>query len=376
MMDITTAHLDEINFVKENIATWKDIPDGNIWLQKLCGISNIVYKVMTNVDVTPQTFILRKFGDTEAVVDKDKESLVFNMMAEVGRGPKCFAKSGKYRCEEYFEAAPIKTTQINEPYWRRKLAVALAKHHSLNSESIKKENIIIERLDETKFYDSYNSKCVTEEGFTSEQAKLLSEIKTLGSREEREYVRSIIPYGNLVFSHNDTLNGNILVTEKDKRIVLIDYEYSGYNNRAYDAANLFVESMMTYDNPEPPYFEIDASIFPKLNEVQDFARYYIYASLYCENEIDDAKLNDDAWLLEIIEKDLDSAEFEKEMKLYLDEFQKCCLLSQYYWSTWGIVMAKPKGDPKSFDYISFSYEKFKCYLKWKDQIAQGNSIFE
>jgi len=325
---------------------------------------------------------LRKFGDTEAVVDKGKESMVFNLMAEVGRGPKCYGKSVKYRLEEFFDAAPIKTSQINEKYWRRKLAIALAKHHSLEVNELQKEHIVLDRLNETKFYDAFNIKCVTEESFTAEQIKSLSEMRVLGSREEREYVKSITPTKNLVFSHNDTLNGNILVTTKDKKIILIDYEYSGYNNRAYDAANLFVESMMTYDNPEPPFFEITSSVFPKLEEVEDFARYYIYASCYCdaealdELELDDARLHDDAWLLEKIDKELNKKEFETEFKIYITEFQNCCLLSQYYWITWGVLMCKPKSDPNSFDYISFAYEKFRYYLKWKEQLDQSKSIFE
>ena len=381
-METPTSYSEEIKFLTQGIETWKDIPSTSFSFQILTGISNAVYKVTTDAKVAPHTVILRKFGNTEEVIDKEKESIFFNAMSESGRGPKCYAESSKYRIEEYFDAVPIQTTQINEPYWRRKLAVTFAKHHALEVSGIEKNHIILERLDEAKFYESFNTKCVTKDGFSEEQLKKLNELKTLGSREEREFVKSITPSENLVFSHNDTLNGNILVTKGDQRLILIDYEYSGYNNRAYDAANLFVESMMTYNKICPPFFTIDEQIFPKLEDVKDFARYYIYASLYNNDpevndlESDDIRLSDDAWLLEKIEKELNDKDFDKELRVFLDEFQKCCLLSQYYWTTWGVLMYKLKSDSESFDYLSFAYEKFKYYLKWKEQIEQSNSILE
>jgi len=138
---------------------------------------------------------------------------------------------------------------------------------------------------------------------------------------------------------------------------------------------------MTYDNPSAPFFAIDKQIFPKLNDVKDFARYYLYASLYPGAETDelgsdDARLHDDAWLRDKIEKELNKEEFEREISLFLEEFQKCCLLSQYYWVTWGVLMCKSNSDPNSFDYLSFAYEKFQYYLKWKEQIEESKSILE
>ena len=285
-MENEGRHKEEIKFVKKTLLSWRDIPDSEISFRRLTGISNVVYKVTADAEVSPKNIILRKFGHTEDVVDKKKESLIFEMMSETGRGPKCYGQSAKYRLEEYFDAKPIETTQINEPYWRRRLAVALAKFHVADVTEIKKESIILDRLKNVKFYEEFNSRCLKKLGITAEQFKKLSELKILGTREERQYVKSITPSNNLVFSHNDTLNGNILVAEKDKKIILIDYEYSGFNNRAYDAANLFIESMMSYENPEPPFFELDPQIFPTLDEVKDFARYYLYAACFCDEGIE------------------------------------------------------------------------------------------
>ena len=50
-----------------------------------------------------------------------------------------------------------------------------------------------------------------------------------------------------VFSHNDLLSGNILIQNSTSNVparaagdvTIIDYEYAGYNSRAYDIANHF-----------------------------------------------------------------------------------------------------------------------------------------
>jgi len=39
-------------------------------------------------------------------------------------------------------------------------------------------------------------------------------------------------------------------------------------------------------------------------------------------------------------------------------------------------MCKSNSDPNSFDYLSFAYEKFQYYLKWKEQIEESKSILE
>lgn len=42
-------------------------------------------------------------------------------------------------------------------------------------------------------------------------------------------------------SHNDLLSGNLMYSDKDTRIRIIDYEYGSYNYRAYDFGNHFNE---------------------------------------------------------------------------------------------------------------------------------------
>jgi thiamine kinase-like enzyme len=43
----------------------------------------------------------------------------------------------------------------------------------------------------------------------------------------------------LIFSHNDLLANNILITNDQNKYVFIDYEYSTYNYAIFDIANYF-----------------------------------------------------------------------------------------------------------------------------------------
>ena len=47
---------------------------------------------------------------------------------------------------------------------------------------------------------------------------------------------------NFIFSHNDLLANNILVSEKDLKTKFIDFEYCQFNIISYDIANYLSES--------------------------------------------------------------------------------------------------------------------------------------
>lgn len=379
-MEPTQDHKEHINFIKESIPSWKPLSDPDISFESQSGISNNVFKVTAKGDVSPKAVIFREFGDTSAVIDKDKESHIFELLSESGIGPHLYGKNEAFRIEECFDGEPIKREQINEPFWRRKLAFALAKYHSLNAPDLKKNNAILERLKDSEFWKNFEEKCSNSEWTEPDQIKKLDEIKKLACAEEKEFVKSIIPKRNLVFSHNDPLNGNILVAT-DTKVVFIDYEYSGYNNRGFDIAGLFTEMTISYDEPSSPYFKTETKLFPTEEDVKDFLRYYLYASKYYDGlfeelEEDVMKVEDDKWLFKKISDEIGQEEFDKEMGVLLDEFEKCCLLTHYYWAPWAVIMSQPKSEPGNFDYLTFAYVRYRCYLRLKNIYLQKKSIFE
>mmetsp|Transcript_38389 Transcript_38389/g.34190 ORF Transcript_38389/g.34190 Transcript_38389/m.34190 type:complete len:112 (+) Transcript_38389:116-451(+) len=101
------------NYIKATLPDWASISDNDIIIEKLTSLSNIVFKVTSKKEVSPNPIIFRKFATKEGVVDREKESLVFLEMSKRGLGPKCYGGDDKYRLEEYFNARPIKNEEYN-----------------------------------------------------------------------------------------------------------------------------------------------------------------------------------------------------------------------------------------------------------------------
>mmetsp|Transcript_38389 Transcript_38389/g.34191 ORF Transcript_38389/g.34191 Transcript_38389/m.34191 type:complete len:101 (+) Transcript_38389:671-973(+) len=95
----------------------------------------------------------------------------------------------------------------------------------------------------------------------------------------------VLPTDEPVFSHNDLLQGNVLIRKDDDGIILIDYEYAAYNFRGYDIGNMFRESLFDYNHPEPPYFKVYPEYYPSDEELKEFLRYYIVFSDLDHEEI-------------------------------------------------------------------------------------------
>ena len=83
----------------------------------------------------------------------------------------------------------------------------------------------------------------------------------------------------IVFSHNDLQGGNILrsqvpekterngekplsITEAEKKLTVIDFEFCSYNFRAFDIANHWAEWMYDYTLEESPYYTIKREKYP------------------------------------------------------------------------------------------------------------------
>ena len=98
----------------------------------------------------------------------------------------------------------------------------------------------------------------------------------------------------IVFSHNDLQGGNILrsqvpektelnrekplsITEAEKKLTVIDFEFCSYNFRAFDIANHWAEWMYDYTLEESPYYTIKREKYP--SKEQQVAIHYHYPSV-------------------------------------------------------------------------------------------------
>ena len=152
----------------------------------------------------------------------------------------------------------------------------------------------------------------------------------------------------VAFCHNDTHGGNIL--KVDDKLVLIDYEYSGYNYRfnnnlfikflffdlkkhkinnfrGFDIGNHFCEWMSNINYPEFPYFTYNLDLFPKKEQQLHFIRAYIkkFKENYLHNKLKTLSEKDS----NVKKEDL-NIENDKVLKsFYLNE-EKMILEANYF----------------------------------------------
>ena len=92
----------------------------------------------------------------------------------------------------------------------------------------------------------------------------------------------------MVFCHNDVQGGNVLLRKDVPRgtedsVMIIDYEFCGYNYRGYDLANHLCEWVYDYSNKAFPYYHCQREYFPsKERQVRkESIKENIYHQKYC-----------------------------------------------------------------------------------------------
>ena len=139
---------------------------------------------------------------------------------------------------------------------------------------------------------------------------------------------------DIVLCHNDLLLKNFIKNEKG--VDLIDYEYSGYNYRAFDIANHFNEWCgfdMNWDN------------FPNEETQRRFLKVY-YEAFY------DNKINE--------------IDVGKEIDRAIEDIKWFDLASNYFWGTWGLIQAALS--TIDFNYCDYGRKRFKRYFELKKKL--------
>jgi len=361
------AKFEGLEDIQNHVESWQDLSEKHTKIERMGGLSNTIWKVTAKAKkVEPKTVIYRKFGAGGAIVDRDRENYVIKGLAKKGVAPRYFGGDEEHRVEEFCDSEMMEPTDLNEKTNRRKLTRLVAQLHSIDFDKLDKTPLFLRILNGNDFTKSFHEKC-KDDIFKPVEKNLIKDIATLTSKEETEFLRGIAPKGkdSVAFSHNDMHSQNVLVLDKDHSFQLIDYEYSEYNYRGYDIANLFNETMFEYDTEESPHYNLDESKYPSDKELKDFIKYYLFFSK-CDGEDFDLEqvLKHDSYRDEYVKKNHNVEEFNKEAEEIFKEVKVCAMFSHYFWSLWGIIMSY-NGDIK-FDYVHYAKKRFELYQKCKE----------
>lgn len=280
------------------------------------GITNCIYKAID--PASDKIVVVRVFGGTDVFTSeaRQKETDIFEELGNADISPRLVGKFGNGRLEEYIHRArPVELEEMTKVSVLDGVAKEMAKLHAFTpSKAMERKSEIWTCLDswieEVKQMDIV---------VDSVQLNISSYIKAV------QQAKQIVAMdADIVFAHNDLLSGNIMQCSDDGSIRLIDFEYSGFNYRAYDIGNFFAETMGGTQTGI-----VHPNLYVSVSKRRRFCQKYLYH----------------------LSKDENEEPSDEEVDLLLKKTDDFVLISHLYWGFWGLVQSKCST-------VNFPYQKF------------------
>lgn len=294
------------------------------------GITNRIFKV-SNATSDTLSVLVRVFGSTDVFTSEQREieNNVFAQLAQAGIAPRLLAVFGNGRVEQLLDARPIELDEMITDHVCVGVAKAMAQLHAFRPSGVSKEARVWEDI-ETWADDALR---MEQKGKLPQQISVKQCIEWVETERRRiEKVESPI-----VFAHNDLPCGNILLFE-DKKVRIIDFEYSSYNYRGFDIANFFSECMGG---------TIDGCVHPEKYPTAE------YRKKFCETYLCERRMTHD----------------QKAVSNLLNEAAKFDLLTHLYWGLWALVQSD--SSTVDFPYLKFAQARFSEFFKRSQNIEQA-----
>ncbi|ORX44937.1 kinase-like protein [Hesseltinella vesiculosa] len=293
--------------------------------------------------------LLRVYGvGADDFIDREKELMWLERLGRLNLGPRLLAIFGNGRFEEYVPSLTLHHDDLRVPETSRQIAVSLSRQHSLISiyPTPDTETLEIWKIIEKWYHMLPSVLPLVKARYPSSEATLNAfDFDRLG--REISACKAFLTHhikSPVIFGHNDLQYGNILKREGTGALVLVDFEYSGYNPRGYDIANHFMEWRYDYHGVHPALFACE---FPTHDEQRNFLQAYI-GSMKDLDLYDGTSLDD----------------LQKEVLAFVMTTH-CC------WGIWGLIQASQS--EIDFDYFAYSMERLACfrqeYAKWDVEVA-------
>lgn len=290
------------------------------------GITNRIYKA--NDPSSDETVVVRIFGGDDVFTPeaRRKETDIFEELGNADISPRLMGKFGNGRLEAYIHGArAIELEEMTTVSVLDGVAKEMAKLHAFApSKAMERKSEIWTCLD--TWIDEVKQMDVV---IDSVQLNISSYIKAV------QQAKQIVAMDtDIVFAHNDLLCGNIMQSSEDGSIRLIDFEYSGFNYRAYDIGNFFAETMGGTQTGI-----VHPELYASLSKRRRFCQKY----------------------LSHLSKNEDEEPSDEEVDALLKKTDDFVLISHLYWGFWGLVQSKCSA--VDFPYQKFASQRFNQFSK-------------
>merc|ERR550525_907931 len=136
-------------------------------------------------------------------------------------------------------------------------------------------------------------------------------------------------------------------------VKVIDYEYSGYNFRAFDFGNFFNELMIDNYFKDPPFFKIDEAEYPSKEYRMRFVKEYMKG-------------------MEKVVEEVEADELENVVEKRVMAIEYGCLLSHFWWAIWGIV----EHASAEWDYLEYGRQRMCNYFTKKKTVDKAMTSYK
>ncbi|KAF9981435.1 hypothetical protein BGZ75_007288 [Mortierella antarctica] len=231
----------------------------------------------------PRKVLLRVYGiGLEALFSRSKELHWLHNLSTMDIGPSLLGIFKNGRFEQYVESTTLTKDDIRDPRTSRHIAHRMCELHNIVNVFPPPEGTIPQSQENIAKWiplakDAIVKICAKDPAKKAimdefDFDKLLREI-------EEVHQELMTVHSPVVFAHNDTQYGNILraTDDEDGELVVIDFEYAGYNTRGFDIGNHFCEWTADYHSERPSV--LHPSRYPTKAEQLNFLEAYMEAEI-------------------------------------------------------------------------------------------------
>ncbi|CAH0475265.1 unnamed protein product [Peronospora belbahrii] len=319
--------------VKQICSDWKDAKNDDMLVKIIVGgITNRLYRLIWK----DKSVLVRLYGDhTDEFIDRNFENMLFALLSERGFAPTYYGRFKNGRIEGWLDAKPLDPKMMGQTKpvnYLQMIGKELGVMHVMDIpvervpvlwtkierfEKLARElkfkdpvkNAALEKMDLAGLYQKLQwLKSALPSNQNRNGKDLLDALNTDAISKQAEAFAS-----DVVFSHNDLLSGNILHNPDWDRVRIIDYEYGGYNYRAFDFANHFCENCG---------FDLDLAQYPSIEK--QFAFFKAYMSSAAPTMLTELEAN---------------RESKAFFHAFYDVVNRYALASHMFWGYWALVQA-------------------------------------
>ncbi|KAJ1915181.1 hypothetical protein H4219_004452 [Mycoemilia scoparia] len=398
----------------------------DIYIERLSGaLTNCVYRVTVNMALSSashsnassvkgshtkengsnslsKTYLLRVYGiGVDEFLVRNKELYWLRKLSELNIGPSLYSIYTNGRIEEYLFSDTLTKDDIRDPSTSRHIARRMCElHYLVNFYAPHKEKTPEEQKDPllqgvdlsgkpdlwTNIYQWIDLVATKAPGLrkicgdSPECLDIINDIDKI--RKESKQLEHFIEQINspIVLAHSDLQYGNILRLHKDRELVVVDFEYAGYNYRGFDIANHFCEWMSNYHHPTHPHL-LELNRYPTQKERYNFLRTYLKTRIFLDankpadrvvvesDEVSEQFISNQI-SCHMVPVHINSKYLDDQLPIIDKEVQSFIAASHLHWGIWGLLQAY--SSEIDFDYVGYSAQRLTEFRRLLADIPNTN----